>query len=242
MMTALLKKDWRLNRVVVVAGLIISVMPYVLALANQRFFPEKYRPVGLREYLDTTQFAAMACLALVVVLAAAFGGLTFAAERRERNAEFLGMLPVSRGRIILSKLLVALACVTVLIAFHVLVLVVCDAWRVHAGFLLRRNGEGVFYAGGMAVAYAVTLFGIAWALSILLRSPAIAATIAIGIGAGLLFGGMAWAERAFDAWDQLHGYRTSEEKLLTIVCSASAAIGLLAILLSSAHYIRRVEP
>jgi ABC-type transport system involved in multi-copper enzyme maturation permease subunit len=241
MIGALLKKDWRLNRVVVVAGLILSSMPYALSLANLWLNPPKYQTPGAREYLDTAQGTAAACLILVVLLAAAFGGLAFAGERRERTAEFLAMLPVSRGQIVVSKLVVALLCLAGLLALHAAVFVVTDAWADWAG-VGKIRGPSLYEGGGMAVAFTVAVFGVAWALSVFLNSPAIAACIAIAVGVGLLFGGMAWAEKAFEAWDEMNRTNTSEAVMLTVVCVASAAVGFIAIAGSSVRYVRRVAP
>jgi ABC-type transport system involved in multi-copper enzyme maturation permease subunit len=238
--TALLRKDWRLNRVVVVGAVVLSVLPYVLPVANLRFNPPKYQVPGLRDYLDAVQFSASACLALSVVLAAAFGGLAFAAERRERTAEFLAMVPVSRAAVVLSKLVVAAVCMAVLIAVHVVVIAVTCRFASIAG--IRLHGATPFEAGGMAAAFAVALFGFAWALSVFLHSPAIAASIAIALGIGLLFGGAAWAETLSDYLERRYGGRLTEETVLTILSSFAAGFGLLMLFASSVYYLRRVEP
>jgi ABC-type transport system involved in multi-copper enzyme maturation permease subunit len=236
---ALLRKDWRLNRAVVVAAIVLSLMPYALTLANTRFNPPKYRVVELRDYLDTTQFAAFACLVLSVVLAAAFGGLALAAERRERTAEFLAMMPVSRGAVVLSKLVVAAVCLATLLAVHVAV-VALTYWVADLGDV-RLRGPTTWQAGGMAAAFAVALFGMAWALSVFLKSPAIAASIAIALGVGLLFGGMAWAETLAEDWLGQYA-RPTEDFLFALVSGVAAAIGLVSLVVSSSYDLRRVEP
>jgi ABC-type transport system involved in multi-copper enzyme maturation permease subunit len=237
---ALIRKDWRLNRVVVVAAVVLSVLPYVLPLANLQFNPPRYQVPGLREYLDTVQFSANACLVLSVVLAAAFGGLAFAAERRERTAEFLAMVPVSRGAVVLSKLVVAAVCLAALIAVHLVV--IAGTYRLAEIAGIRLRGPTVAEAGGMAAAFAVALLGFAWALSVFLHSPAIAASIAIALGIGLLFGGMAWAETFSDYLERRYGGRLPEDTLLTILSSFAAGFGLLMLFASSVYYLRRVEP
>ena len=241
MIGALMRKDWRLNRVVVIAGLIISLMPYALSLANLRLNPPRHYTPTLKDYLEIAQVSAVVCFICVVILAAAFGGLAFAGERRERTAEFLGMLPASRGAIVASKLIVALLCLAALLAVHGGVIALTNMWWQSAS-IGRVRGPSVVEAGGMAAAFAFAVFGVAWALSVFLNSPAIAACIAIAVGVGLLFGGMAWAEKAFEAWDELHGTQTSEDVMLAVVCLAAASVGFIAIVASSLRYVRRVAP
>jgi ABC-type transport system involved in multi-copper enzyme maturation permease subunit len=240
MIAALLKKDWRLNRVVVIAAAVVSMMPYALTLANIRLNPPAYRATEPRDYFDAALTAAYACLVLSVVLSAAFGGLAFAAERRERTAEFLAMMPVSRRTVILSKLLVASACVAALVAVHAVVVAVVVEWAEVSG--VRFHSPTWAEAGGMALAFAVALFGIAWALSTVIRSPAIAASIAIAVGIGLLFGGAEWAKKLSDLWWDGRSRPFSEGELFAMVSGGAAAVGVLAVAVSSAYYLRRVEP
>jgi ABC-type transport system involved in multi-copper enzyme maturation permease subunit len=241
MMFPLLRKDWRLNRVVVIAALVMSVLPYGLSLGNVVLNPPEYRAVTSWDYLDAIQLAAGACLILMVPLAAAFGGTAFAAERRDRTAEFLGMLPAPRGQIIASKLVVAAACVAVLISVHLAIIVACNVLGDITG-TRGRHGVSAYDAGAMAACFAVALFGLAWAASTVIRSPAIAASAAIGVGVGILFGGISWGERLFRMFERVSGVRASETVILTTVSAFAAALGVAAIAVSSVYYAKRVEP
>jgi hypothetical protein len=130
----------------------------------------------------------------------------------------------------------------VLIATHAAVLIAAAQWGEQHGVRRPNDWSDLVHALGLASAFALALFGVAWALSVYLRSPAIAASIAIGIGFGLLFGGIAWLERLIEAMDAVRGTRTSQETLHIVVAAAAAGTGLLAILATSLHYSRRVEP
>lgn len=244
MMLALLQKEWRLNRAVVIGCLVTTVMPYAISVGNVWINPGSYSNVEARTYLQAVQLAAWACLGITVIFAAAFGGLTFAGERRERTAEFMAMLPVSRGAIVVSKLVVPLACLAALLAIHLLVLVLCGVWAARIGISANRDGRedllpGVILVGG----YAAAFFAIAWSLSVFLRSAAIAAAIAIGVGVGLFFGMMEWGERV-NRFLHEHNFARPESEIETMVV-ISATVVLIAgvlIVLSSLHYRRRVEP
>jgi ABC-type transport system involved in multi-copper enzyme maturation permease subunit len=243
MMLALLRKEWRLNRAVLIGCLVTAVMPYVVTVANLWINPPRYSTYDPRHLIQAIQFAAYACLVITVILAAAFGGLTFAGERRERTAEFLGMLPVSREAIIASKLIVPLACLVVLVTVHLLVLVACIAWADRIAVRLQGADEGVLFAAASAVSFGVAMFGIAWALSVFLRSPAIAAAVALGVGVGMFFGMMEWADRAQQFLrDRFFPRAGADDVAMVVVGLTALAIGVAAIVASSLHYRRRVEP
>jgi ABC-type transport system involved in multi-copper enzyme maturation permease subunit len=243
MMLALVRKEWRLNRAVVIGCLVTMVMPYVFSVGNVWLNPERYTNVEARHYIQAVQFAAYACLVITVILAAAFGGLTFAGERRERTAEFLGMLPVSRGAIIASKLIVPMVCLAVLIGVHLLVLLACADWADRMTVRLNGVYEDFFAGAVFAVGYSVALFGIAWALSVFLRSPAIAAAIALGIGVGMFFGMLEWGERAQRfVRERYYPQGGSEGVAIAVISATVLAIGVAAIFGSSLYYRRRIEP
>ena len=58
---------------------------------------------------------------------ALLGGNSIAGERVDRSAEFLAYLPVSRGRILASKLLVALAAVPLIWLPNLVILAITGA-------------------------------------------------------------------------------------------------------------------
>ena len=105
MMWTLIKKDLRLNLLLIGSAALFSAMPYALAAVNLVVNPPDHKVVETRDYVQTLEGAGYACLILMVIMSSAFGGSSFALERRDRSAEFLGMLPVSRRRIGASKLL-----------------------------------------------------------------------------------------------------------------------------------------
>jgi ABC-type transport system involved in multi-copper enzyme maturation permease subunit len=238
MLLQLLRKDFRLNLVIVYAGLILSFLPYAFALGHILIFPpSENRPTMPHDYLEAAQTAAFACLAIVVLLSAAFGGLTFAGERRERTAEFLGMLPVTRGKIMLSKLIVPVVCIAVLTTLHALTLGFVNGWAWMSG--RRLGGWSGSEAGTLTFAMSILVFALGWALSVYLRSPAIAASIALGLGFGAFFGGGYWLERFFQNTYTEH---LDEDVKLAIVCLIIVVFSAIPIAVTAAHYARRVDP
>lgn len=247
MMWTLIKKDWRVNRATVIGAAVLSVMPYVLTILNQWVDPPKNSHQEVTyNYPAAIATAAMAAIFFTIFICAAFGGGSFAGERRERTAEFLGVLPVSRKKIVLSKLIVAWACIVLLLVTHLVVIVGCILFAENMG--ISRNSYPEFLiASGSYLSYAITLFGIAWALSIFIDSPAIAASIAIGVGVGIYFGGTAWMLKLFELLtDQTTTrafYTRQNERIAALAVGAlSALASVVAVGLSSVRYVRRSAP
>ena len=243
MMRKLLRKDWRVYRPAVVGAAVLAVCPYAFALLMYALYPPEPRIAATRALMDWLEEASGAGLGLTLVTAAVFGGMAFAAERREGPAAFLAMLPVTRRRIVASKLLVALPCVAVPAAVHA---------YVAAGVVLRWEGEtrglppgfilNSFLQGLLACTCVfVLLFGLAWALSLNLRSPAIAATAAFGLAVILLFVTSTWAHEAVRRGEIL-GREVGPGFPRPVMASVCVAVGAIAFLVSTAHYLRRVEP
>ncbi len=236
---SLIRKDWRVNRVVVIGMLVVTVLPYFLATANLLVNPPESRSRTDADWVWAIGGAAIASLIFVVALSAAFGGVAFAAERRDRTAEFLAMLPVSRGAMITSKLLVAVACLSTVLIINFFVVYWSTHWLTSRGL---HGVEELMPLAGLVTGGTCAIFGVAWALSVFLRSPAIAAAVAIALGIGMLFGGIAWAEKVARVWGEVAKVRTDEDVLLTIVGGFLGVFGMICVLVSAAVYARRVQP
>jgi hypothetical protein len=211
MRLALLRKDLHLLRLPLLGGLLLALFPYLLhavprldnwwrgrALAGQVMYwgdggtvhSGRYadRETVDREFVERALLpASLLGLGLVALMAAACGGIAFAAERRDRSAEFIEMLPVSRGRVVRSKLLAAGLCLLGPAALHAAVLAL--GWRELAGL---HESYGRFerqFAVGAAncAALALMMFGVAWLLSSFFESPAVAGVVAIGVAAVMVY-------------------------------------------------------
>lgn len=241
MMGKLLKKDWRVNRPAVIGAAVLTACPYAYVLLDRALFPP-HPELAAHQLMDALEAASMAGLGLTLVMAAVFGGMAFAPERRDGPAEFLAMLPVSRSRIAVSKLLVVLPCTAVPAAIHTTVAVLLLRWesevrQMPLDYLMKSLAE----AAVMGAYVFVLLFGLAWMLSLNLKSPAIAATIAFSLGAILVFVTSTWAHEAVERGELL-GWRVSSEFTTDAIAGLSLAVGAVAFLGSTVHYLRRVDP
>jgi hypothetical protein len=242
-MARLYRKDWRVYRAAVVGGAALGVGPYVVMLAIVVLFPPEPDRNPYNDLSDAIGAASAGGIGLTVITGAVFGGVAFAAERRDRAAEFLAMLPVRRGRIALSKLLVALAFTATVAAVHaavVCVAVVMDARQreLPLDFMLRQTLVGFVYAACMFVLF----FGLSWMLSLYLSSPAIAATAAIGAGVILVFVTMTWAEEAARANQEALGGQLAGHVPYIAMSALSLVLGAAAMVGSTTHYVRRTSP
>ena len=174
---ALLRKDCRLNRVPVLGLAAMTAGCYAfVCLAyvwNYEHLQLGYRMGSLAgDYLGG---AAEAGLFLTSLVAAAFGGIAFAQERREGWGDFLAQIPVAKEWIILSKLIVNVACLLLFFAINLSIALsthsYSDAW-----FLIRYHS---FLQSLCVAAVGLSIFGMAWLFSSILRSDTISACAAL---------------------------------------------------------------
>jgi ABC-type transport system involved in multi-copper enzyme maturation permease subunit len=279
MIWALFRKDLRLFRLPFVTGIVILVGAYLVGAVVavgvwldyahdtrtltfvQPGAPAEVTRVPIRDLIpgfiaaNAVIPAALVALGLMAFLSASFGGAAFAAERRDRSADFLAMLPVTRRQVATSKLLAALFCLLVPCAVHLAVVLV--------GLLATGSSRTVDFATTAtalrhALAMGVMMFGVAWLLSAVLDSAALAATIGIAITAatGAFVGNL--ATRALLAtganvytgdpgevvWVLINPgmYRQTVLSIYNTVHSVAVAVGVLALVAGTVIYVRRVAP
>jgi len=227
-MKALLWKDLRANRQLLLIGAVLLVMPFAVAGGY-----DLHRWLRIGELLplpgvvcqELAFFSLVASLLTVVALA----GNAIASERVDRSAEFLAYLPPTRRQILASKFSVAFgACAAVWLINLALIYVVAP-WLPSVPWAFRAGKVSEL---PIIAAIAVLLFGAAWLGSALLDSSAFAT--AIGLLAPMLLGAVlfciSWSREPapFDAaW-----WFNRLAPVLGIACFA----------LGTWYFLRRVEP
>ena len=229
----LLWKDFRQNLPIVYAGLVFLVVPHLVAVyAACAAAPDQaadaprvtFRVAVARDWQEYFTMSGVFSLVVSQLFIAAAGGNAMAAERADRSAEFLFSLPIARGKLLASKLVVAIA-------------IAVAPWLLNL-LILSCVGGGLRIAFDRPtlldlVVVGVTFFCVAWCLSSFLASPAYAALggllvpllVVLGVGQfGRLFG----LEHA-DAW-QLWGRGTCK------------AISFALFPVGTWHYLLRAEP
>ncbi len=170
-------------------------------------------------------------LGLLQLAFALLGGNSIAGERIDRSAQFLAYLPVSRGRILASKLLVALAAVPLVWLPNLVVLAI--AWA-FAPAHFTSDVDLLSVLGTIAVT-GLTFFCVAWLFSCLLESPTF--SVCAGLIVPLLvMTGIFWVLYLLDV--------RPEESAVVLgwYWGLCLAISVASFSAGTLYYLRRVEP
>ena len=221
---ALIKKDWGLNRVPIYGGLLLIASPYIVAGA---FAPTAHEPWRRQQICDSFMLAAVMADILTLLLAAVFGGAALAQERRERWADFLAMMPISRARIVASKLIVATLVLGAMWGINFAVFAIAYKHR-----YVSPGVQDNVYNFAVSSVGLLMLFGVAWLFSSFLSSPAVAAIVSIAMGCGAVF------------WPGIlpTAFRDRINVPATLMFAIDISMGLLGLAIGTYHYLRRVEP
>ena len=224
-MNALLRKDWRLYRPAVIGCLVVLAGVYLIGMLPLLWDDPKAGPYEAPRQIRNV---ALVASGVTAAFAAVFGASAFAVERRDRTAEFLVMLPISRTRILASKAAVSAAFLLTLWAVHMTVAVLALN---HLGSSAKHTTDFAYAFAALAGA-AMMMFSVAWLLSAFLSGAA--------VPFGLAFGGtIASAEliRQMIANIGLHGYA-----LVRVWILWSCVVAVTSFLTGAVHYARRVAP
>jgi ABC-type transport system involved in multi-copper enzyme maturation permease subunit len=223
---ALFWKDYRVNRLILIVGVVLLTAPHLIAWIYV------WRAQPPREYVQWTLLAASAySIVLSQLTLTLLGGHAIAAERVDRSAEFLGYLPPSRAMIITSKAL--LAFVTALVIWGVNLVVFCLAAPWEELPNLGRDAPTMFEVPRYVAATGACMFGIAWLGSSCLPSPTFAifgglvSPLVVNLSLMSCSTGLGWPAMA----DVGHWY--------LVICPT---LGCLCFVSGTWYFLRRVEP
>jgi ABC-type transport system involved in multi-copper enzyme maturation permease subunit len=225
-MRALLWKDYRINRGVVLLGAALLLGPYaaVIFWGVRTHWPSLPSAAEWSGLLATASLLSLVLSQLTLVTLA---GNVIASERNDRSAEFLAYLPPSRLQILMSKFTLVLAAAGVVWGVN---LAAAELLAPALGGA-RGNPTDALADRSMVAAVAVTLIGAGWLGSALLESPAMAACLGIGVAFAVPLLVMAGLNLFAPGGDLKQG--------CLIACPA---LGVLCFAWGSAYYLRRVEP
>ncbi|HYD02538.1 MAG TPA: ABC transporter permease [Phycisphaerales bacterium] len=121
------------------------------------------------------------CLGAVASLLAAssIAGVAFAKERRERTAEHTATLPIPRWKLVLSKFLVAMIITATPFVLGLAAVVIAATPDDIAGFWKGATSPSGAWTAALVVSGWLTLFGLGWGLSSILRSDVISSSVPI---------------------------------------------------------------
>ena len=107
-------KDYRENRLVVFTALFLLLTPHLFALYAGCEVSVRGGADLRRLWVEVFSASSMFSLVISQLAVALIGGNAIAGERADRSAEFLASLPITRKKILGSKLLLSLAIVGVI--------------------------------------------------------------------------------------------------------------------------------
>ena len=93
-MTALLWKDYRLNRLVLFIGVLLLVGPILIAVGSNYY--SRWRTGSICAWPDLLVHTEITSLAFSLLTIGLLGGNAVAGERMDRSTEFLAYLPPTR--------------------------------------------------------------------------------------------------------------------------------------------------
>jgi len=231
-MPALLAKDWRLYRLPIIGLIVAGVGAYLLAaggesyahadLARYSHYVQNHHPLFL-----TLEEASLLAGFLTALLASTFGGVAVAGERNDRTADFVALLPVSRGQIITSKFVVAGSALLAFTLFHALMFVLWASLMGSEAYRSIRAGALVFF--GWQMGCLLSFFAVAWLVGTFTASSAINACISIAVTIAALL----WMFRPpYFGSTRLYGDHTTTFLSLALSCLFAGTI----------YYLRRIAP
>jgi len=225
----LLWKDYRQNRLIVYTALVLLLAPHLIALYATCRTKFLGFPAGF-EWRDYFGISSVWSLLISQVAVAYIGGNAIAGERVDRSSEFLFSLPIARGKLLASKILLSLAITAAIWLTNVLIL--------HVAVMSRWSPTGPDYVlhevltvTGIA---GLTFFCVAWCISSLIASPAYAACG--GLLTPLFVAGGIWF---VDYLFELHIDDNTVGVWWRGIC---LTLALPCFALGTWHYLRRVEP
>jgi len=215
-MIALIRKDFRVYRAAFIAVALWLIVILLNPIVNAIIMTLQS---GSNDAANVLEDWGMAGHWVVICVAAVFGGCAFAIERRDRSAEFLAMMPISRGKILASKLITASVAVVPL-------------WFIASCMLAGFCGILQSLQFMQTTACVIVLaFGISWLCSALTRSPSISACLGL---AGVLL--------EIVLATQVHEYGYSNSYIMNLVRISAAVTGIFCFIGGCIVFTRRVSP
>jgi ABC-type transport system involved in multi-copper enzyme maturation permease subunit len=238
----LLWKDYRHNRLILGTAVVLLVVPYSLALLRAAvWILVNGTPAIAPDVWDVwgQSFAVAGIWSLIAlqVTLALFGGHAIAGERNDRSAEFLGALPISRGKKLASKLWVALG--LLLLVWVPNLAIQCVVWFGHGGVLPNVRMTQLVDVPVCIGVTGLTFFCVAWMFSAMLESTTF--SVGAGLATPLLVGiVVTWSEdwlrhRGHGEWVAVQFMYQTYVGVCLLLCIVCFAVG-------TRYYLRRVEP
>ena len=232
MLIALLRKDIRINRLPILMGLVLLIIPYGVVAASVMQMPlwqESTAASGWAVLLATGCYFSLMCSQASLAM---LSGHLIAVERADRSVEFIAYLPPSRLQLLLSKLLVLAIAIAVVWCFNLtlgeLASYLAGAANDPAGALVADMASVSSLA-----AVGVLAIGAGWCASCTLSGTG--GPVAIAFFSPVLLVGLLQSLGFAAGWPD-------EFSFGAVYQSACWWIGLALFAIGTGYYLQRVEP
>ena len=233
-MNWLIWKEYRQNRLILIVGAVLLILPHVVALILT------WRGVGpdiayeVHRMPKNLLVAGFYSLIISQLTLALLGGHAIASERADRSAEFLAYLPLSRAKHLAGKTILSLAVFVLIWIPNLLILRLAVS-----GFtkpIAPQEYAGGWLALGIIAVTGLVFFAVGWLLSSILESPTFA------ICGGLITPLLIMTGIMTGAWL----FMVPEPIVESLATPLYAGIGLVlapvCFVVGTIYYLQRVEP
>ncbi len=224
-MKALLWKDYRINRAILITGFSTLAGTY-LACWLVHVADGSAAGMSRSEWGETLTSAVLAGMAVSLMSISLLGANAFTSERTDRSAEFLACLPPSRLAVLTSKFVLVLTAFVPIWGVNLGVVYVVIPW-------LGGTEPSVGELTGFLLSTCILCFSAGWAASTVMSSPV--GAWGIGTAAPMAVGGVLLSSS--------HYFGTpGREELGSWYSTSAVVVGVVAFIVSSVIYVRRVTP
>ena len=230
----LLWREYRLNRLILITGAVILLLPYIITLIVLCWPRTTETRVSYIAGAIAFAAAALYSLGLSQLTLALLGGNAIAGERADRSAEFIGYLPLPRTRLLRSKLSLAFSATALIWGPNLLVL-----WILVSLFpellLGSHFSDTIPYTLSYIAITGLVFFGVSWLISSFQSSPTFA--VAGGLITPVIVAMGLWiAVWTFDETD------TSAEEVSNLYMLICVFLAVMSFSAGTLFYLNRVEP
>lgn len=237
-MSWLVWKDYRMIRPIVIVALALVILPHALAawMAWQgagAHLNVRYGMASDHRLMCNLVWSSAYSTIFLQFLLAVVGGSLIAGERVDRSADFLACLPASRGRILASKLSIAVTLAALLWIPNLVILGITSQG------LQPQEASRFFQPLGTYAIVGLMSFCVAWLCSSMLESPTFASVIGLVSPLAVSMGMVVYCRIAgYEAWrDVLSSWET-----LRWYQGICLGIAILSFAGGTLYYLRRAEP
>jgi ABC-type transport system involved in multi-copper enzyme maturation permease subunit len=179
---ALMAKDWRVVKPVVIIGFLFMLAPTVIqtsvnAWRTNAASDPTHAAVPYEIMREWFTIAVFIGFLLWCAICPAFGGIMFARERRDRSAELLELLPITRGVRLLSKVIITL------VTLVATVVITTQFWHLGAWMWPSASTyapSDLWEPMRPLIGLMIIMVGLSWLLSSIFRSEIIATAVTFG--------------------------------------------------------------